>query len=250
MSATTAPAVELRAVTKRFGDHIAVDSIDLTVPAGMFYGVVGPNGAGKSTTLAMIVGLLVPTSGTVMVIGADAARHREQVLGNLGIMMEGLSLPERLTGPELLEYTARLRGIEGWRGRAADLLEILELDKATSTLIVDYSTGMRKKIGLAVALMHRPGVLVLDEPFEAIDPISARSIEGLLRQYVAGGGSVLLSSHIMDVVERNCERVAVIKDGMLLSEGTVADVTAGGTLNDAFVELIGATPLRRITWLS
>lgn len=244
-------AVELRSLTKAFRETVAVNSIDLTVPAGTFYGIVGPNGAGKSTTLAMIAGLLAPTSGTVAVAGFDTTRQREQALAALGIMMEGLSLPERLTGGELLAYTARLRGLgAGWQERADDLLEVLELDRAPATLVVDYSTGMRKKIGLALALLHRPDVLVLDEPFEAIDPVSARSIEGLLGQYVAGGGTVLLSSHIMDVVERNCERVALLKDGNIVAEGTIAEVTAGGTLNDTFVDLVGAAPQRALEWLA
>ena len=244
------PAVELRSLSKAFGENTAVDSIDLRVPRGMFYGIVGPNGAGKSTTLAMIAGLLAPTSGTVLVSGFEATGQREQALGALGIMMEGLSLPERLTGAELLEYSARLRGIgSDWRERSADLLEVLELDRAPTTLIVDYSTGMRKKIGLAVALLHRPQVLVLDEPFEAIDPVSARSIEGLLAQYVGGGGTVLLSSHIMDVVERNCERVALLKGGRIRAEGTIEEVAAGQTLNDTFVDLVGAAPQRPLRWL-
>lgn len=227
-----------------------MDSIDLVVPAGMFFGLVGPNGAGKSTTLSMIAGLLAPDSGTVTVAGLDARTEREEVLGTLGIMMDGLSLPERLTGGELLEYSARLRGMDdGWRQRATDLLELLELDRVPSTLVVDYSTGMRKKIGLAVALLHRPRVLVLDEPFEAIDPVSAQAIEGLLRQYVAGGGTVLLSSHIMETVERLCERVALIKDGRVLTEGRLDDVRAGGTLAETFVNLVGAAPQRQIGWL-
>lgn len=246
---STPAAVSLRAITKTFGRTVAVDSIDLTVPGGMFYGIVGPNGAGKSTTLAMISGLLAPTSGTVSIAGLDAAHHRERVLDSIGIMMEGLSLPERLTGPELLEYTGKLRGVHEWRTRSSDLLEILELDHASSTLVVDYSTGMRKKIGLAVALLHRPRVLVLDEPFEAIDPISARHIEDLLSQYVAGGGTVLLSSHIMDVVERTCERLALIEHGRILAEGTIGEVTAGASLNDTFVDLIGAAPPRTLGWL-
>lgn len=250
MTTDAVPAVELRSLTKAFGENVAVDSIDLSVPPGMFYGIVGPNGAGKSTTLLMIAGLLAPTSGSVLVGGFDAARRRERALGALGIMMEGLSLPERLTGAELLEYSARLRGIDSdWRERAADLLEVLELDEAPSTLIVDYSTGMRKKIGLAVALLHRPQVLVLDEPFEAIDPVSARAIEGLLGQYVGGGGTVLLSSHIMDVVERNCERVALLDSGRIRAEGTIEEVTSGQTLNDTFVDLVGAAPQRALRWL-
>lgn len=251
MTKETVPVLHLSGLTKRYGDRLAVDAIDLTVPAGIFYGIVGPNGAGKSTTLAMIAGLLAPDAGTVTVTGIDAAKNREQVLGALGIMMEGLSLPERLTGHELLEYTAQLRGIgDEWPQRAADLLEILELDAESSTMIVDYSTGMRKKIGLAVALLHRPRMLLLDEPFEAIDPVSARAIEGLLGQFVRGGGTVLLSSHIMDVVERTSERVALIKDGRILVEGPVDEVSAGGTLNDTFVDLVGAPAHREIGWLA
>lgn len=251
MNANARAAVELRSLTKEFGEITAVNAIDLNVPPGTFYGIVGSNGAGKSTSLALIAGLLAPTAGSVAVAGFDTTKQREQALGALGIMMEGLSLPERLTGGELLEYTARLRELDDdWQIRAGDLLEILELDRVPTTLIVDYSTGMRKKIGLALSLLHLPDVLVLDEPFEAIDPVSARSIEDLLRQYVAGGGTVLLSSHIMEVVERNCERVAVMKSGNILAEGTIADVTAGGTLNDTFVDLIGAAPQRVLEWLT
>lgn len=251
MNTAPIPAVRLAGITKRFGDTIAVRALDLDVPAGSFYGLVGPNGAGKSTTLAMIATLLSPDSGSISVAGADTTRQREAAMRALGIMLEGFSLPERLTGGELLEYTARLRGIDGqWRQRSADLLEVLELDRASSTLIIDYSTGMRKKIGLAVALLHRPEVLVLDEPFEAIDPVSAQAIEGLLSQYVAGGGTILLSSHIMDVVERNCDRVAVIQNGQLVAEGTLEDVTAGSTLNDTFVDIIGSAPQRQLGWLA
>ncbi|KID31438.1 ABC-type multidrug transport system, ATPase component [Prauserella sp. Am3] len=251
MTIAPSPAVELSGLTKRFGDHVAVDGLDLTIPAGTFYGLVGPNGAGKSTILSMIAGLLTPDAGTVHVAGLDAARDREHVLERLGVMMEGLSLPERLTGPELLEYTARLRGLDDtWPQRASDLLELLELDRTPSTLVVDYSTGMRKKIGLAMAILHRPRVLVLDEPFEAIDPVSARAIEDLLHQYVGGGGTVLLSSHIMDVVERTCRRVALIDAGRILTEGTVDEVRGRGTLNDVFVDLVGAAPAKRLEWLA
>ena len=250
MNRAASAAVRLAGLTKRFGETIAVNDLSLEVPPGTFYGLVGPNGAGKSTTLEMVAGLLSPDAGSVTVAGADSKENREEALQRLGIMMEGLSLPERLTGGELLEYTARLRRIgDGWRERAADLLSVLELDQAPHTLIVDYSTGMRKKIGLAVALLHRPDVLVLDEPFEAIDPISARSIEWLLAQYVSGGGTILLSSHVMDVVERNCERVAIMKDGRIVADGTIEQVTAGKTLNDTFVELVGEVERQEISWL-
>ncbi|QYC44261.1 Daunorubicin/doxorubicin resistance ATP-binding protein DrrA [Nonomuraea coxensis DSM 45129] len=244
------PAVEVVGLTHRFGSVLAVDRLSLTVPPGMFYGIVGPNGAGKTTTLTAVCGLREPTSGTIRIAGHDLRTDREAALAQLGIMMDGLSLPERLTATEALRYSAGLRGLDdGWQARASDLLEILRLDAVPRTLIVEYSTGMRKKINLALALLHRPRVLVLDEPFEAIDPVSAHSIEQVLKQYVDAGGTVLLSSHIMDFVERNCRRVAVVAGGRVLVEGRVEELTAGATLNERFIELVGADPVRPLEWL-
>ena len=245
------PAVEVVGLSQWFGSLIAVDRLSLTIPSGMFYGIVGPNGAGKTTALMAVCGLREPTSGTIRIAGHDLRTDREAALAQLGVMMDGLSLPERLTATEVLRYSAGLRGLDdGWRARASDLLEILGLDAVPRTLIVEYSTGMRKKINLALALLHRPRVLVLDEPFEAIDPVSAHSIEQVLRQYVDGGGTVVMSSHIMDFVERNCRRVAVVAGGRLLFEGPVEDLAAGSTLNERFVELVGADPVRPLQWLS
>ncbi|WP_031093922.1 ABC transporter ATP-binding protein [Streptomyces sp. NRRL S-15] len=245
------PAIEVADLTQRFGAVLAVDRLSLSIPPGMFYGVVGPNGAGKTTVLTAMCGLRRPTAGTVRVAGHDLRTAREAALAQLGVMMDGLSLPERLTAGEALRYSAGLRGLEGgWRARAGGLLEILGLDAVPHTLIVEYSTGMRKKINLALALLHRPRVLVLDEPFEAIDPVSAHSIEQLLRQYVDAGGTVVLSSHMMDFVERNCRRVAVVVDGRVLVEGPVEQVAAGSTLNERFVELVGAEPVRPLEWLA
>lgn len=245
------PAIEVADLTQRFGAVLAVDRLSLSIPAGVFYGIVGPNGAGKTTMLMAVCGLREPTSGCIKIAGHDLRTDREAALAQLGIMMDGLSLPERLTGTEILRYSAGLRGLDdGWRARAGDLLEILGLDAVPRTLIVEYSTGMRKKINLALALLHRPRVLVLDEPFEAIDPVSAHSIEQVLRQYVDGGGTVVLSSHIMDFVERNCRRVAVVAGGRVLAEGPVEEVTAGSTLNERFVELVGADPVRPLEWLA
>ncbi|MGW8527425.1 ABC transporter ATP-binding protein [Nocardiopsis sp. NPDC055824] len=245
------PAIEVADLTQRFSTALAVDRLSLSIPPGMFYGIVGPNGAGKTTILAAVCGLRRPTAGTVRVAGHDLRTAREAALAQLGVMMDGLSLPERLTAAEILRYSAGLRGLDdGWRARAGDLLEILGLDAVPRTLIVEYSTGMRKKIGLALALLHRPRVLVLDEPFEAIDPVSARSIEHVLKQYVDAGGTVVLSSHIMDFVERNCRRVAVVVGGRVLVEGPVERVAGDSTLNERFVELVGADPVRPLEWLS
>ncbi|TMR16777.1 ABC transporter ATP-binding protein [Nonomuraea turkmeniaca] len=244
------PAIEVADLTQRFGSVLAVDRLSLSVPPGMFYGIVGPNGAGKTTTLTAVCGLREPTSGTIKVAGHDLRTDREAALAQLGVMMDGLSLPERLTATEVLRYSAGLRGLDdGWQARAGDLLEILRLDAVPRTLIVEYSTGMRKKINLALALLHRPRVLVLDEPFEAIDPVSAHSIEQVLKQYVDAGGTVVLSSHIMDFVERNCRRVAVVAGGRVLVEGPVEEVAAGSTLNERFIELVGADPVRPLEWL-
>ena len=245
------PAIEVADLTQRFGAVLAVDRLSLSIPPGMFYGIVGPNGAGKTTVLTAMCGLRRPTAGTVKVAGHDLRTAREAALAQLGVMMDGLSLPERLTAGEVLRYSAGLRGLDdGWRARAGDLLEILGLDAVPRTLIVEYSTGMRKKINLALALLHRPRVLVLDEPFEAIDPVSAHSIEQVLKQYVDAGGTVVLSSHIMDFVQRNCRRVAVVAAGRVLVEGPVEQVAAGSTLNERFVELVGADPVRPLEWLA
>ncbi|MCO1613171.1 ABC transporter ATP-binding protein [Micromonospora tulbaghiae] len=247
----TVPAVEVTDLTQRFGAVLAVDRVSLSIPAGMCYGIVGPNGAGKTTTLTAMCGLREPTSGTVRIAGHDLRTDRQAALAQLGIMMDGLSLPERLTATEALRYSAGLRGLDdSWRVRAEDLLEILGLDAAPRALIVEYSTGMRKKINLALAMLHRPRVLVLDEPFEAIDPVSARSIEQVLTQYVAAGGTVVMSSHMMDFVERNCRRVALVAGGRVLVEGPVDEVAANGTLNERFVELVGADPVRPLRWLT
>lgn len=250
MQSSTGPAVELSAVSKRFGSVTAVDEVSLTVPAGSCYGLAGPNGAGKSTTLAMIAGLLEPDAGSITINGVNPVNDREAALDQLGMVMEGLSLPERLTGPELLTYFGRLRGLgKKATPRARDLLKVLGLSDASSTLIIDYSTGMRKKIGLALALLPVPQVLVLDEPFDAIDPVSVQAIEGVLRQYVSGGRTVLLSSHVMDVVERNCQQVAVIDNGRIVAAGDIASIAADGSLHQAFIDLVGSPQQRELSWL-
>ncbi|MFI7586743.1 ABC transporter ATP-binding protein [Spongisporangium articulatum] len=235
------PAVRLRGLVKRFGPVQAVAGIDLDVGRGRFLGLVGPNGAGKTTTLSMATGLLRPDGGTAEVDGVDVWRDPLEAKRRTGVLPEGLRLLERLSGGELLTFTGRLRGMpEPALGqRVADLLGTLGLADAGPQLVVDYSTGMRKKVALACALLHNPPVLFLDEPFEAVDPVSARTIREVLRAYTGRGGTVVLSSHVMELVERLCDDVAVIAGGRVLAAGTVEQVRGGRPLEEVFVDLVG-----------
>ncbi len=235
------PALALRGLAKRFGDKIAVNGISLDVPAGSFYGVVGPNGAGKTTTLSMATGLLRPDFGTAFIHGVDVWERPLEAKKLMGILPDGVRLFDRLSGEQLVSYAGLLRGMDRSvvQSRVQDLLAALDLGKDAGTLVVDYSAGMRKKIALASALIHAPRLLVLDEPFESVDPVSAANIRGILEQYVASGGTVIVSSHVMDLVQRMCDHVAVVSAGRVLAAGTVDEVRAGATLEDRFVALVG-----------
>ena len=241
MAVDDVPALELDGLRKSFGSKQAVRDVSLAVPPGSFFGLVGPNGAGKTTSLSMAVGLLRPDAGRARIFGRDVWADPVAARALVGVLPDGLALPERLTGRELLTYLGRLRGLDAATaaGRAGELLEILELDAAGRTLVIDYSTGMRKKIGLATALLHAPRLLVLDEPFEAVDPVSALALKAILRRFVAGGGSVILSSHVMALVEQLCDTVAVMADGRVVAAGPLDGVRAGATLEERFVELVG-----------
>ncbi|QFG23358.1 ABC transporter ATP-binding protein [Actinomadura sp. WMMB 499] len=236
------PALRADGLRRTFGDHVAVDDVHLTVPAGSFYGLVGPNGAGKTTTLAMVVGLLRPDAGRAEIFGVDVWRESTRAKSLIGVLPDGNAMPERLTGREVLTFLGRLRGLPpaAVAERTDELLRVLELDSAERTLVIEYSTGMRKKIGLAVALLHAPRLLVLDEPFEAVDPVSAATIRTILRRFVDNGGSVIISSHVMALVEQLCDHVGVIAGGRVVAAGPLADVRGAGTLEDAFVDLVGA----------
>ncbi|WP_353354394.1 ABC transporter ATP-binding protein [Intrasporangium sp. DVR] len=246
------PAIALRGLGKRFGEVIAVKGIDLDVPRGSFFGLVGPNGAGKTTTLSMATGLLRPDAGHVFVLGHDVWADPVTAKRLLGILPDGLRVFDRLTGLQLIVYAGLLHGIsrEVARQRAEELLDALGLIEAQGKLVVDYSAGMTKKVTLATALVHAPRVLVLDEPFEAVDPVSAATIRGILEDFVAAGGTVVLSSHVMDLVERICTHVAVISEGQVLTQGTLDEVRAGGSLEDRFVDLVGgSTEVEGLAWL-
>ncbi|MGO4491282.1 ABC transporter ATP-binding protein [Arthrobacter sp. 2YAF22_2] len=235
------PALALRGLAKRFGTKIAVDGISLDVPAGSFYGIVGPNGAGKTTTLSMATGLLRPDFGTALVHGVDVWQHPLEAKKLMGVLPDGVRLFDRLTGEQLVSYAGLLRGMDRAVvvARVAELLAALDLSQDAGTLVVDYSAGMTKKIALASALIHAPRLLVLDEPFESVDPVSAANIRDILERYVGSGGTVIVSSHVMDLVQRMCDHVAVVAEGRVLAAGTVDQVRAGESLEDRFVQLVG-----------
>ncbi|MGW6228518.1 ABC transporter ATP-binding protein [Cellulosimicrobium cellulans] len=236
-----AAALSLRGLWKRFGEKIAVAGIDLDVPAGSFYGLVGPNGAGKTTTLSMATGLLRPDAGSAHVHGTDLWADPVTGKRQLGVLPDGVRLFDRLTGAQLVTYAGLLRGMDRdtVAERTAELLAALDLAKDANTFVVDYSAGMTKKIALATALIHAPRTLVLDEPFEAVDPVSAANIRDILAGYVASGGTVVVSSHVMDLVQRMCDHVAVVAGGHVLAAGTVDAVRGDQSLEDRFVDLVG-----------
>jgi ABC-2 type transport system ATP-binding protein len=245
-------ALQLRGLTKRFGNTIAVDSLDLAVPRGSFYGLVGPNGAGKTTTLSMATGLLRPDIGSAHVLGTDVWSDPVAAKARIGVLPDGLRLFDRLTGLQLVTYAGLLRGLDRAEvlTRAHELLAALGLTEAQDKLVIDYSAGMTKKVTLACALVHAPRLLVLDEPFEAVDPVSARTIRGILGDFVDSGGTVVLSSHVMDLVERICTDVAIISAGRVRASGPLEQVSAGLSLEDRFLDLVGgSTDVEGLAWL-
>lgn len=246
------PVLTLRHITKTFGDLRAVDAIDLTVPAGSFYGLVGPNGAGKTTTLSIIAGLLRADAGEVIINGVDATKRAREAKKLIGVLPDRLRTFDRLTGRQLLSYYGALRGLPSGlvESRMADLARAFDLVDALARPVSDYSAGMTKKVMLAGAMIHSPRLLVLDEPFEAVDPVSSGVILDILRTYVDHGGTVILSSHGMELVERVCSRVAVIVSGQVLAEGTVDEVRGEGTLEERFRELSGGLgDVEGLEWL-
>lgn len=226
---------------KRFGDTVAVDDVSLDVREGSFYGIVGPNGAGKTTTLSMVTGLLRPDAGSVVVHGVDAWADPVRAKHVIGVLPDRLRLFDRLTGAQFLQYAGTLRGLSGKtvRARSADLATAFGIEDALDRLVTDYSAGMTKKIALAAAMIHSPRLLVLDEPFESVDPVSAANVVDILQRYTAAGGTVVLSSHGMDMIQRVCDSVAIIVQGKVLAAGTIDEVRGEQTLEERFVDLAG-----------
>lgn len=252
-------AVVARDLVRVFGQKVAVNHLNLTVRQGEFFGFLGPNGAGKSTTIKMLVGLLRPTAGSAWVGGVDVWKEPLRVRALMGVLPEYLNLYERLSGREFITFAGHMYGVadNDVRQRTEELLQVLDLSNDADKLIVDYSVGMRKKVALAAAILHRPQVLFLDEPFEGIDPVSSRVVRDILRDLTQNGTTIFFSSHIMEVVERLCTRVGIINQGTLVAEGTLQELRerASGankdaTLEDIFLNVIGVqNDNHNLSWL-
>jgi ABC-2 type transport system ATP-binding protein len=236
------PAIKVLGLRKSFGEKAAVAGIDLEIAAGSFAGLVGPNGAGKTTSLSMMTGLLRPDAGQILINGLDVWADPPAAKAIIGVVPAEARLFDRLSGEELLEYAGRLRGLPVGeaRSRAAQLLDVLDLTADAKRLVADYSTGMRKKAALGCALIHNPSVLFLDEPLEGVDPVAADAIRRMLTNYVGSGSTVLFSSHVMELVEQVCDHVSIISQGRIVATGTTEQVRGGKTLQQAFIDLVGA----------
>jgi ABC-2 type transport system ATP-binding protein len=253
---STAPnAVETFELSRQFGDFVAVDKLNLTIARGSFFGFLGPNGAGKSTTIKMLTGLLAPSSGGIRVLGRDMATEPLEVKRRIGVVPEDLNLFERLTGAEMLSFTARMYGLGKAEiaQRSTELLDLMELRSEPKKLIVEYSHGMKKKLSLACALIHRPEILFLDEPFEGVDAIASRTLKDLLSRLTARGLTVFLTSHVLEIVERLCTDIAIISQGKLLAAGSLDELKKGInvdedgaqqgpiSLEEYFIHIVGGT---------
>ncbi len=241
-------ALSVRALSKKFGEKIAVDALDLDIRAGELYALLGPNGAGKTTTLRMVTGLLRPDSGSIRVFGVDAIADPIMAKRMLAWLPDEPALYDKLTAWEYLEFIAGLWGVDAKTAgpRAEELLKFLGLWEARNERTEGFSRGMKQKTALAGALIHDPKLLMLDEPLTGLDAAVARQVKDLLQQRTRAGGSVILTTHILDVAERVADRIGIIQHGKLLAEGTLADLRSragrdSATLEDVYLELVGAT---------
>jgi len=253
--APIAAAIETFDLVRQFGDFVAVDHLNLTVRRGSFFGFLGPNGAGKSTTIKMLTGLLGPTSGRIRVLDRDLATEPLEVKRRIGVVPEDLNLFERLTGAEMLAFTGKMYGLQKTEiaERSPELLDLMELRNEPKKLIVEYSHGMKKKLCLACALIHRPEILFLDEPFEGVDAIASRTLKDLLSRLTARGLTVFLTSHVLEIVERLCSDIAIISQGKLLAAGSLDELKKGISLEgdalqkgpisleEYFIHVVGGT---------
>jgi ABC-2 type transport system ATP-binding protein len=224
-----APTISTQGLTRRFGELLAVDGIDLRVSPGQFFGFLGPNGAGKSTTIKMLTGLLARSSGRIEILGIDLTAHPVEVKRQIGVVPEGMALFGRLTGSEFLNFAGRMYGLnrETAAKRAAELLDFMQLADQPKKLVTDYSHGMQKKLAMAAAVIHGPKVLFLDEPFEGVDAIAAGTLKAMLQGMIARGATIFLTSHVLEIVERLCSHVAIIHQGRLVAQGSLEELRAG-----------------------
>jgi ABC-2 type transport system ATP-binding protein len=247
------PAISVRNLRKIYGNKAAVDGLNLEVPRGSFFGFLGPNGAGKSTTIRMLTGLIPPNSGEIELLGLRMPEHEIEVKKRIGLVPDESLLFDRLTGAEFLEFVGRMYGLARpvARERARALLGLFELEDSRKKLIAEYSKGMRKRVAMAASLIHHPELFLMDEPFEGVDAVGARLMKDILLDQVRHGATIFLTSHVLEVVERLCDRVAIIHDGKIVTEGALNDLRGGSeTLEDVFVRVVGAErEFERLDWL-
>jgi len=261
-------AVRTEALTRRFGELVAVNNVNLSVEAGQFFGFLGPNGAGKSTMIKMLTGLLAPSSGSINILGLDLSTHSVEVKANIGVVPEGLALFGRLTASEYLNFVGSMYGLDRATAaqRAQELLEFMQLTDRPKSLITDFSHGMQKKLALAAAVIHGPKILFLDEPFEGVDAIAAGTLKAMLQRMINRGATIFLTSHVLEIVERLCSHVAIISKGQLVAQGSLEELRAGIearqgatasgdgklTLEQIFLDIVGGSREgeRELTWLS
>jgi ABC-2 type transport system ATP-binding protein len=224
-----APTISTQSLSRRFGDLLAVDKVDLRVAPGQFFGFLGPNGAGKSTTIKMLTGLLAPSAGRIEILGIDLAAHPVEVKRQIGVVPEGMALFGRLTGSEFLNFVGRMYGLERETAakRTAELLDFMQLADQPKKLVTDFSHGMQKKLAMAAAVIHGPRVVFLDEPFEGVDAIAAGTLKAMLQRMIAHGATIFLTSHVLEIVERLCSHVAIIHRGRLVAQGSLEELRAG-----------------------
>src|SRR5690242_18762564 len=247
------PAIEVQNLRKIYGSKAAVDGLSLTVPRGSFFGFLGPNGAGKSTTIRMLTGLIPPSAGSIALLGMPMPEREIEIKKRIGLVPDESLLFDRLTGAEFLEFVGRMYGLARpvAMERARELLELFELSEQPRKLIAEYSKGMRKRVAMAASLIHRPQLFLMDEPFEGVDAVGARLMKDILLDQVRHGATIFLTSHVLEVVERLCDRVAIIHEGRIVREGAMQDLRTGSeTLEDVFVRVVGAErEFQRLDWL-
>ena len=245
--------IELRSLTKRYGSFTAVNAVDLDVPRGELFGFLGPNGAGKTTTLRMIAGILRPSSGSVRIAGIDLAREPVAAKQKLGFIPDRPFIYEKLTGVEFLRFVAGLYGQTGAdvERRGRELLALFDLEEWRDELVESYSHGMRQKLIISSAFVHRPEVIVVDEPMVGLDPKAARILKDLFREYTRRGHTVMMSTHTLEIAESMCDRIAIIQHGVIRAAGTMADLRATAEsgamgLEQIFLRLTGENAAREL----